>query len=82
MTVSVGRRQSRPHAPGVVESITVISGRVRAGTQDAPAQLSSGQSHTFRGDRHHVCEGLAARSSTVLVMRYPMAADDPSGPTP
>lgn len=71
MTVGEGRRQSRPHAVGVLESITVISGTVLVGTLDAPAQLSSGQSHTFAGDTEHVYEGLSERSSTVLVMRYP-----------
>lgn len=71
MTIGAGRRQSQPHAAGVLESITVISGTVVVGTRDAPAQLSNGQSHTFAGDTEHFYEGITARSSTVLVMRYP-----------
>lgn len=71
MTIGAGRRQSQPHAVGVLESITVISGTVVVGTHDTPTQLSNGQSHTFAGDTEHFYEGITARSSTVLVMRYP-----------
>lgn len=71
MRIGAGRRQSRPHAAAVLESITVIRGTVVVGPLDAPVRLSSGQSHTFRGDTVHVYEGLADHSSAVLVMRYP-----------
>ena len=73
MTVTQGVRRSRPHAAGVTESITVVAGEVSVGVRDYPARLTSGQSHTFPGDREHVYEGLAPSSSTVLVMRYPTA---------
>lgn len=79
MTIARGRRQSRPHAAGVTESLTVINGTVRAGGQGAPADLSSGQAHTFRGDQDHVYEGIAPLSSTVLVMRYPQPLTPPRG---
>lgn len=76
MIVGAGRRQSQPHAAGVTESITVLTGEVLVGWEGNPARLSSGQGHTFPGDRPHVYEGVAARSSTVLVMRYPAASPD------
>ncbi|WP_306210125.1 helix-turn-helix domain-containing protein [Actinoplanes sp. RD1] len=77
MTVAQGRRQSGSHAAGVVESITVVSGEIEVGVAGDPARLVGGQSHTFPGDRDHCYEGLAPRSSTVLVMRYPPPAGEP-----
>lgn len=71
MVVRRGRRESRHHVTGVVESITVVDGEITVGNIDAPIPLVAGQSHTFPGDRDHVYEGRAERSSTVLVMRYP-----------
>lgn len=75
MTVRRGRRRSRSHAAGVVESITVIAGEIAVGGASAPVHLIGGQSHTFAGDQDHVYEGLTDQSSTVLVMRYPVTAD-------
>jgi transcriptional regulator with XRE-family HTH domain len=75
MTVSQGRRQSQRHAAGVVESITLVSGEIAVGANDDPAHLVGGQSHTFPGDQDHFYEGLAHRSSTVLVMRYPLMSE-------
>ncbi|GLY32311.1 XRE family transcriptional regulator [Kineosporia sp. NBRC 101731] len=72
MTVGQGRRQSPGHTAGVVESITVVSGEIAVGVNHAPAHLVGGQSHTFPGDQDHFYEGLVHRSSTVLVMRYPL----------
>jgi transcriptional regulator with XRE-family HTH domain len=80
MTVSQGRRQSRSHTSGVVESITVVNGEIAVGTTSDPAHLVGGQSHTFPGDQDHFYEGLARQSSTVLVMRYPLTAEAPGEP--
>jgi transcriptional regulator with XRE-family HTH domain len=80
MTVSQGRRQSASHASGVVESITVVSGEIAVGANDDPAHLVGGQSHTFAGDQDHFYEGLAQRSSTVLVMRYPRTPETTGEP--
>jgi transcriptional regulator with XRE-family HTH domain len=77
MTITQGRRESRSHASGVVESITVLSGEIAVGTDDDPAHLVGGQSHTFPGDQDHSYEGLVPRSSTVLIMRYPTIARNP-----
>lgn len=79
MVVRRGRRESRRHLTGVIESITVVHGEISVGGTDAPARLVAGQSHTFRGDQDHLYEGLAERSSTVLVMRYPAAGAGTSG---
>lgn len=70
MAVSAGVRRSRPHAPGVSESLMVISGAVRVGVVGAPVRLTAGQSHSFPGDVEHLYEGLAETSTTVLVLRY------------
>lgn len=71
MTISAGRRDSKAHTQGVLETVTVISGEVRVGATGDPAHLGTGQSHTFAGDQPHHYEGIADHSSTVLVMRYP-----------
>lgn len=76
MTVAAGRRLSAPHAAGVTESITVLTGQMLVGWEEAPVLLAGGQSHTFPGDRRHVYEGVAAHTSTVLVMRYPTVPDE------
>jgi XRE family transcriptional regulator, regulator of sulfur utilization len=79
MTISFGQRQSHSHAAGVTETVTVISGEVLVGCNSAPARLASGQSHSFPGDRDHFYEGLLERSSTVLIMRYPLSSSDMDG---
>ncbi len=72
MAIGPGRRESRRHSDGVVESITVIDGEIAVGSVAAPVRLRGGDSHTFPGDVDHVYEGVGDHpASTVLVMRYP-----------
>lgn len=71
LTISKGRRDSQPHAPGVLETVTVLNGSVEIGAPDHPSRLVAGQSHTFAGDREHIYQGLTEHSGAVLVMRYP-----------
>jgi hypothetical protein len=78
MTIGQGRRQSSSHAAGMVESIPVVSGEIAGAANDARTRLVSGQSHTFAGDQGAFYEGRVHLSSTVLVMRYPLARE-PTG---
>lgn len=81
MSIGAGRRQSRSHTVGVVESITVVSGQILVGAIANPVLLSAGHSHTFPGDQDHFYEGLVPLSSTVLVMRYPRESAQAAMPT-
>ncbi|TQJ32405.1 helix-turn-helix domain-containing protein [Microbacterium sp. SLBN-146] len=74
MTVAAGTRRSRAHAEGVQETLTVIRGRIRVGPDDAPIELTDGQSHTFPADVDHHYQGMVESSSTVLLMQYPVPA--------
>jgi len=74
MTIRAGRRRSKAHAAGVVETISVLSGRIEVGPSEAPVQLREGGSHTFAADRGHIYNGLSQVSTTILIMRYPNPA--------
>jgi transcriptional regulator with XRE-family HTH domain len=63
-------RHADPHHPGVVEHLVVVSGRLRAGPQDGPVMLSSGDLLTFGADVPHVYEALET-THCVLLMAYP-----------
>lgn len=67
-------QRSEPHAPGVWESLTVLSGRLRAGaagSPDALRTLTAGQGVTFPGDRPHLYQGVGGPARAYLVMSYP-----------
>jgi transcriptional regulator with XRE-family HTH domain len=63
-------RHAEPHHAGVVEHLVVVTGRLRAGPQDGPVMLSSGDLLTFGADVAHVYEALE-RTHCVLLMAYP-----------
>lgn len=73
LRVRPGAEQRSPaHAAGVTEQLLVVSGRLRLGPEDAPAELDAGQSATYAGDVPHVFAALGGREvRAVLVMRYP-----------
>lgn len=72
-------QQSAPHAPGVVELLTVTQGQVRAGVRGEEVELGPGQSLRFAGDVPHSYQGLAAHSTGFLVMVYPATPAGPPG---
>jgi len=64
-------QESEPHAPGVRETLTILTGRAEVGAASAPALLLPGQSVTFAADRRHVYRGLDDATTGILIMRYP-----------
>ena len=65
-----GIRHADPHHAGVIEHLVVVTGRMRAGPQDGPVLLSSGDLLTFAADVPHMYEALET-SHCVLLMAYP-----------
>lgn len=63
-------RAAQPHAPGTVEHLLVVDGRMRAGPLDAPVELTTGDLATFPGDCGHQYEALAPDSRAVLMIEY------------
>jgi len=64
-------RHAEPHGPGLVEHLLVMEGRLRAGPEDAAAELASGDVLSFPGDVPHLYEALAPGTRAALVMDYP-----------
>lgn len=46
-------RDAEPHAPGTSETITLISGKLDAGTLDNIHSLHAGETCTFMADKYH-----------------------------
>jgi transcriptional regulator with XRE-family HTH domain len=63
-------RHAEPHQAGVVEHVLVVSGHMRAGAREDPAELSAGDLATFPGDVPHLYEALEA-TRCILVQSYP-----------
>lgn len=63
-------RHADPHQAGVVEYVLVVSGRLRAGPQADPVEISAGDLLTFAGDVPHLYEALEA-TRCLLVQSYP-----------
>lgn len=64
-------RQAQPHLPGSVEHLILAAGRLRAGPQDQPVELSPGDYVTFPGDAAHLYEALAPHTWAVMIMEHP-----------
>jgi transcriptional regulator with XRE-family HTH domain len=71
------RQDSAPHAPGVEETVTVVTGRVRVGPAGAEQELAAGESARYPGDRPHHFLALGGPAEVVLLMHYP--GGDPRG---
>jgi transcriptional regulator with XRE-family HTH domain len=65
------RQESAAHAPGVLETVTVVRGRVRAGCAGAERELAEGESLRYRGDLPHRFAAVGAPADVVLLMHYP-----------
>jgi transcriptional regulator with XRE-family HTH domain len=63
-------RHADPHQSGVVEYVVVLSGRMLAGPESSPVEVTAGDLLTFAGDVPHLYE---AREETrcLLVQSYP-----------
>ena len=63
-------RHADAHHAGVEEHLVVVTGRLRVGPQDGPAELAGGDLVTFAADVPHVYEALET-THAVLLMSYP-----------
>jgi transcriptional regulator with XRE-family HTH domain len=63
-------RHADPHHPGVFEHLVVVEGRLLAGPQSGPVDLSVGDLITFAADVPHVYHALDT-THAVLLMSYP-----------
>jgi transcriptional regulator with XRE-family HTH domain len=70
-TLTERRQESAAHAPGVLETVTVVRGRVRAGCAGAERELAEGESLRYRGDLPHRFAAVGAPADVVLLMHYP-----------
>lgn len=65
------QQESAAHAPGVLETVTVVRGRVRIGCAGDERELAEGESLRYRGDLPHRFAALGAPADVVLLMHYP-----------
>ncbi|NOZ59253.1 MAG: helix-turn-helix domain-containing protein [Euryarchaeota archaeon] len=65
------KREATPHAPGVVERIFVINGRMLAGPLGSPNLLKAGEMFSFRADQPHVYVALDEPASALVTVEYP-----------
>jgi len=70
-TLTERRQESAAHAPGVLETVTVVRGRALAGCADAERELAEGESLRYRGDLPHRFAAIGAPADVVLLMHYP-----------
>jgi transcriptional regulator with XRE-family HTH domain len=61
---------SKPHAPGVVESLTVLHGAAKVGVVGAEEHLEALQSHTYPGDVEHSYRAVTDSAIALLTMSY------------
>jgi quercetin dioxygenase-like cupin family protein len=64
-------QESTAHAPGVLETVTVVRGRVLAGCAGDERELAEGESLRYRGDLPHRFAALGAPAGVILLMHYP-----------
>src|SRR5699024_3743242 len=67
------QQASAPHASGVMETVTVLSGTVRIGPAGHITDLEVGESLRYPGDRLHSFRSIGGEASVLLVMHYPIA---------
>ncbi|WP_340150900.1 XRE family transcriptional regulator [uncultured Sneathiella sp.] len=68
-------RISEPHEPGVIEHITVMSGKMEVLTDDFWHPIEKGQTIRFRGDRPHGYRNRGGEKAVTLsVIHYPHRA--------
>lgn len=72
-------QESAPHAPGVLETVTVVEGRVRVGVVGGERELRAGESLRYRGDLRHRFAGIGGAAEAILLMHYPVDPGIPAG---
>ncbi|MDV7338103.1 XRE family transcriptional regulator [Terasakiella sp. A23] len=73
LTIQSGyNRMSEPHAPGVIEFITIMEGALEIYCDDLWHDLEVGQTIRFAGDRPHGYRNMSDQDAKVLtVIHYP-----------
>jgi len=70
-TLAEQQQESAAHAPGVMETVAVVRGRVRVGCAGDERELDEGESLRYRGDLPHRFVSLGGSADVVLLMHYP-----------
>ncbi|WP_308797535.1 helix-turn-helix domain-containing protein [Agromyces silvae] len=65
------KRNSEGNAPGIIERVLCVEGRVRVGTDLDSAELDPGDMFTFPADRPHFYHALGGPARLVTVQQYP-----------
>tara|TARA_R110002012_G_scaffold9138_3_gene41902 strand:- start:4936 stop:5466 length:531 start_codon:yes stop_codon:yes gene_type:complete len=63
-------RHAEAHAPGTLESLTLISGALEAGPEGAPTELAPGDSVTFPADQPHLYRTQATEATLMMTITY------------
>lgn len=76
------RREAAPHAPGVVEHVMVIAGKMRVGPLGSPRVVEAGETFVFAADQPHVYAAEEESVVALVVMLYPRPrADEEADPS-
>lgn len=65
------KRDSQGNAPGIVERVLCVEGRVNVGTVQGSAELDPGDMFTFAADQPHFYHAIGGRARLVTVQQYP-----------
>lgn len=69
--VKAAIQMSQAHQPRVRETLTVLTGTLRAGHPTSGTILRAGETLSYDGDRDHLFEGVGGTATAVLIMDYP-----------
>ncbi|MDQ1206080.1 helix-turn-helix domain-containing protein [Microbacterium sp. SORGH_AS_0862] len=81
-TLTTDRQESRAHAHGIEETITVIRGRVLIGPPGTEQELRAGESVRYPGDGPHRFQALDDAADVILLMHYPPHTASEEGQLP
>lgn len=70
-TLTTDRQESRAHAHGIEETVTVIRGRVLVGPTGSEQEVGVGESIRYPGDAPHLFRALDDTADVILLMHYP-----------
>lgn len=68
------RKLSAPHAKGVIERVSVLSGTMQVGGCDRPRLLQAGDSYTFEADTPHLYAANDKKCRAMVFIEYPSKA--------
>ena len=74
VTFSTRAPRAGPHPAGVVESLILTAGRLRAGRAEHPVELSAGDFVRFPGDVPYLYQAIGAPARGILMMSHPWPA--------